>query len=177
MKHHEVGSWLHHARVRRGMTLQDIARSTKIPVRLLGAIEVNDFARLPGGVFRRAYVRAFAAEVGLDPDELSKAYVDAHESEPDVDTAPTPAVAFADRFFTRRSIGVAAVAGAAILTAAVVFARSEQRRYHPPATPRTRDALTSTQRRVSERQERDTRRVAAERARAQGDGREAVAEE
>ena len=31
----------------------------------LAAIEHNDFARLPGGVFRRAYVRAFAAEVGL----------------------------------------------------------------------------------------------------------------
>jgi hypothetical protein len=48
---------------------QDIANITKISPAALNALEHNDFARLPGGVYSRAYVRAFAAAVGLDADD------------------------------------------------------------------------------------------------------------
>ncbi|OFW26844.1 MAG: hypothetical protein A3H97_15005 [Acidobacteria bacterium RIFCSPLOWO2_02_FULL_65_29] len=70
----DIGSRLRHAREQRGLTLRDIANITKISTAALNAIEHNDFARLPGGVFRRAYVRAFAAEVGLNADDLAREY-------------------------------------------------------------------------------------------------------
>jgi hypothetical protein len=66
----EVGPQLVEARQRRGLTLNDISKSTKIPLSLLRAIECDDAARLPPGFFTRAFVRAYANEVGLDGDEL-----------------------------------------------------------------------------------------------------------
>ena len=70
----DIGSRIRHAREQRGLTIRDIANTTKISTAALNAIEHNDFARLPGGLFRRAYVRAFATEVGLDADELTREY-------------------------------------------------------------------------------------------------------
>ena len=66
----DAGQQLFEARQRRGLTLDDISRTTKIPVPLLSAIERNDTTRLPHGFFTRAFVRAYAKEVGLNGDEL-----------------------------------------------------------------------------------------------------------
>jgi hypothetical protein len=65
------------ARLRAGATLDDIARTTKVPVRMLEAIERGAFDRLPVGVYRRAYVRAYAEAVGLDPHEVLRDLKDA----------------------------------------------------------------------------------------------------
>jgi len=51
-----------------GVTLADIARRTKIPLPLLEDLEHERFDRFPAGIFARAYVRAYAAEAGLDQD-------------------------------------------------------------------------------------------------------------
>jgi cytoskeleton protein RodZ len=66
----EVGHQLFTARQRRGLSLDDISRTTKIPVSLLEAIERDDAARLPQGFFTRAFVRAYAHEVGVNADAL-----------------------------------------------------------------------------------------------------------
>jgi cytoskeleton protein RodZ len=64
----DFGSRLREARERRGVTLRRIANSTKISISALEALERNDVSRLPGGIFSRAFVRAYAVEVGLDPE-------------------------------------------------------------------------------------------------------------
>lgn len=46
-----------------------MADSTKISVRALEALERDDIAVLPGGIFSRAFVRAYATQVGLDPEQ------------------------------------------------------------------------------------------------------------
>src|SRR5688572_24154907 len=56
------------AREAHGLSLQDISIKTKISVAVLEAVERNDFSRLPGGIFGRSFVRAYATEVGLNPD-------------------------------------------------------------------------------------------------------------
>src|SRR5438876_918501 len=66
----DFGSRLREARERRGITLRQIANATKISVRVLEALERNDISRLPGGIFGRAFVRSYASEVGLDPDDI-----------------------------------------------------------------------------------------------------------
>ncbi len=65
----ELGPRLKRARENRGLPLRDIAERTKISVTALEALERNDLSRLPGGIFGRAFVRAYAAELGLDPDQ------------------------------------------------------------------------------------------------------------
>src|SRR5205809_5133949 len=62
------GGALREARERRGVSLRQIANATKISVAALEALERNDISRLPGGIFSRAFVRAYAVEVGLDPE-------------------------------------------------------------------------------------------------------------
>jgi cytoskeleton protein RodZ len=62
------GEFLRRARERRGLSLQQIAQGTKIPLRHLNALERDEFAVLPGGMYRRAEVRAYADAVGLDRD-------------------------------------------------------------------------------------------------------------
>jgi cytoskeleton protein RodZ len=84
----DIGSRIRQAREQRGLTIRDIANTTKISTGALNAIEHNDFARLPGGVFRRAYVRAFATEVGLDADELTREYRARFEAE--IPAGPLP---------------------------------------------------------------------------------------
>jgi len=65
----DFGARLRAARERRGLSLRVIADATKISVRALEAVERNDISQLPGGIFSRAFVRAYAVEVGLDPEQ------------------------------------------------------------------------------------------------------------
>jgi cytoskeleton protein RodZ len=72
----DVGACLREARERRGLSLRQIAGATRISVQALDAIERNDIRRLPGGIFSRAFVRGYAHEVGLDPEETVRDFVE-----------------------------------------------------------------------------------------------------
>ena len=61
-----LGELLRAARDRRGLSLDQISRETKIPTRCLAALEHGDLAALPGGTYTRGEVIAFATAVGLD---------------------------------------------------------------------------------------------------------------
>jgi cytoskeletal protein RodZ len=65
----DLGARLRRAREERNLPLKDIAARTKISAAALEALERNDLSRLPGGIFGRAFVRAYAIELGLDPDQ------------------------------------------------------------------------------------------------------------
>jgi cytoskeletal protein RodZ len=54
--------------------LEKIAAETRISTRFLLAIESEDFHLLPGGVFNRGFVRAYAAHLGMDPDQAVSDY-------------------------------------------------------------------------------------------------------
>lgn len=69
------GGKLRDARERRGISLRQIANTTKISVAALEALERNDVSRLPGGIFSRAFVRSYATEVGLDPDATIQEFI------------------------------------------------------------------------------------------------------
>jgi len=63
-----VGAGLRRRREERRISLRQIAASTKISPSALEAIERDDIKRLPGGIFTRAFVRAYASELDLDPE-------------------------------------------------------------------------------------------------------------
>jgi len=71
----DFGSKLREARERKGITVREIANATKISVRALEALERNDISHLPGGIFSRSFVRAYAVQAGLDPDETVNDFV------------------------------------------------------------------------------------------------------
>src|SRR5262245_34502303 len=71
----DFGGMLRAARERRGVSLRQIANATKISVAVLEALERNDISRLPSGIFGRAFVRSYAIEVGLDPEETIQDFI------------------------------------------------------------------------------------------------------
>ena len=88
----DFGGTLRSARERKGISLRHIANATKISMGALESLEKNDFSRLPGGIFSRSFVRAYAQEVGLDPDQTVADFLkEAGES-----FEPPPAVAQED---------------------------------------------------------------------------------
>lgn len=65
-----IGEALRRERLRRNLDLEQVAKETKISVKLLEAIEAEDFSKLPGGVFAKSFVRQYARLLGLDEDEI-----------------------------------------------------------------------------------------------------------
>jgi cytoskeletal protein RodZ len=62
------GEELRAERERRGISLNDVAVSTRVSLRHLNALEEDKFRDLPGGVFNRGIVRSYAKYCGLDID-------------------------------------------------------------------------------------------------------------
>ena len=80
----DIGAALREARQRRNRTLRQVSAATKISVEILEKIERNKFDSLPGGLFRRGYLRAFALDVGVDPEAVVEAYRAEYEPPPEV---------------------------------------------------------------------------------------------
>jgi transcriptional regulator with XRE-family HTH domain len=69
------GTRLREQREERHVALTDISAQTKIKVSLLEALESDDLSRWPEGIFRRAYIRAYAQAIGLDPDTVLRQFL------------------------------------------------------------------------------------------------------
>ena len=69
------GERLRREREMRGISLDDITASTKIGRRLLRALEEEQFDLLPGGIFNKGYVRAYAKYVGIDEEQAVAEYL------------------------------------------------------------------------------------------------------
>ena len=61
-------------RQNRGISLQQIADSTKISIRSLEAIEQGDFKKLPGGIYNTSYIKQYARAIDYDEGEILAVY-------------------------------------------------------------------------------------------------------
>ena len=71
----DFGARMRRAREAQGVSLRQIAETTKLSVRALEALERNDISLLPGGIFSRAFVRAYAGEIGIDPEQTVREFI------------------------------------------------------------------------------------------------------
>lgn len=69
------GQQLKHERERRGITLEDVSSATKIGTRMLRALEEEKFDQLPGGIFNKGFVRAYAQHLGMDEEQAVADYL------------------------------------------------------------------------------------------------------
>jgi cytoskeletal protein RodZ len=69
------GEKLRKQREQRGLSIDAISNNTKISPRMLRALEDERFEQLPGGVFNKGFVRAYARQVGLNEDEAINEYL------------------------------------------------------------------------------------------------------
>lgn len=77
------GDRLRREREMRGITLEEITESTKISRRHLEALEGEHFDQLPGGVFNKGFVRAYARFLGIDGDQAVADYSAASNEQPE----------------------------------------------------------------------------------------------
>jgi len=76
------GEKMQREREMRSITLDEISESTKISARMLRALEEEEFEKLPGGIFNKGFVRAYARFLGLDEEQAVADYLGAEaESE------------------------------------------------------------------------------------------------
>lgn len=141
------GARMKRAREANGVSLRQIADATKISVSALEALERNDISRLPGGIFSRAFVRSYASEIGIDPEQTVREFLSQfpHESvtagSPHVQVEQDGAV---DRRRVRVRIALAVVAVSVPVAAGVVYFSFVRGPAPEPTRPADRPALTDT---------------------------------
>jgi cytoskeleton protein RodZ len=144
-----IGERLRLAREERGIPLREISDQTRISVHFLEAIESNDYKRLPGGIFNRSFVKAYARYVGYDEKEAVDAYTRYMRDQGDGSDDSSPVLytskVYTDAPATRSPVltVVLAVVILAILTAAALFLLNwYQQRSATSGTDTTQELLT-----------------------------------
>jgi cytoskeletal protein RodZ len=99
----DFGERLRQARLGAGLSLREISARTKIREPLLDAIEREDFERLPAGLIGRGFLRAYAREVGLDPESVVRQFQDRFEADP-IPVEPAEATGESDHVQGNNSI-------------------------------------------------------------------------
>lgn len=97
----DFGNKFRQAREEKNLSLDDVSNVTKIGARMLQAIEEEHFDQLPGGVFNKGFIRAYAKHLGLDAEDavtdylacLREAQIGAQEVWENVRPEPARAVA------------------------------------------------------------------------------------
>jgi cytoskeletal protein RodZ len=82
------GARLRRERERRHIALASIAENTKIRASLFEELERDDVSHWPSGIFRKAYIQAYAKAIGLDPDSAAAEFFERYP-EP-IDAVPEP---------------------------------------------------------------------------------------
>lgn len=90
------GARLRQHREEQAIALITIAEQTKIKFSLLEALERDDVSHWPSGIFRRAFIRAYAHAIGLDPDVVVREFLDVHPEPAEVTAAALAAAVVAD---------------------------------------------------------------------------------
>ncbi len=87
-----IGEQLRLSREERGIALREISNQTRISMRYLEAIEGNDYKRLPGGIFNRSFIKAYARCVGFDETQALEGYAQylREQGQPSEEDVPLP---------------------------------------------------------------------------------------
>jgi len=95
------GTRLRQRREERQIDLIAISERTKIKITLLEGLEVDDVSQWPSGIFRRAYIRAYAQMVGLDPDQTLREFLKIHPDPRDVSVMTAAGAAAAEEEYSK----------------------------------------------------------------------------
>ncbi len=107
LKVESVGCYLKEQRQLKNISVVELARVTRIPIAAIESIESDKFDALPGEVFARGFLKAFAVALGLPPDGVLSRYADANRSETPMPIPVAPTIQTATAAPHGRRFGVA----------------------------------------------------------------------
>jgi cytoskeletal protein RodZ len=136
------GENLRREREMRGVSLEEIASATKISLRFLHAIEEEDFAKLPGGIFGRSFIRTYARYLGLDEERVMAEYQLAAQPKADVDLHRMTAGSPAQASTAARPSFVATLVAVVLLAGGYALFRYSRRATEIPVPPPPSQAVT-----------------------------------
>ncbi len=114
-----LGDQLRQAREAANITLRSISDQTRIAMRHLQAIEAGDYKQLPGGIFNRSFVKAYAKQIGFDETVALELYSRAARAQGEADGTESP-VSYRPQVYTNgegnRSSKLTFIFGIIILT-------------------------------------------------------------
>jgi transcriptional regulator with XRE-family HTH domain len=84
----DVGARLRHAREEKGLTLEGLSRVTRVSLPILYAIEQNNRSAIPPRPYGRGFVRIYASEVGLEPEQAVRDFFSQFAPSPEPPPAP-----------------------------------------------------------------------------------------
>ncbi len=125
-----IGERLRQERLRRGVSLPQVAEQTKIRAGLLAAIEADDFDQLPGEFFARAFVRQYGRLLGVEESEIEAMLAQRFGAPPAAEQAPPewpaleagqPPLPWAGDLLRNVVIGAAGFAAVALAGVAVYY--------------------------------------------------------
>ena len=130
------GEHLRREREVRNIALQDVSRTTKIPLRSLERLEAGEYDALPGEVFVRGFIKSYARCVGLDDEgalllydsEREKRRIEAEESQPKLTQAEEPADT--DPLQMRKRVGIAVFVVIVLIIATITLSLLLRRPHH-----------------------------------------------
>jgi cytoskeleton protein RodZ len=119
------GEELRRAREERGMAVETICAATKVPAKHIRALEAGALAELPGGVFRRGFVRSYLSALGLEESSWMRRFEESCRASGVRDPAEVEWATFAEnvknsRVVTGRQIGMRRVGVVLLLVALAV---------------------------------------------------------
>jgi cytoskeletal protein RodZ len=111
------GERMQREREMRGITLEEIAESTKIGTRSLRALEGEDFDKLPGGIFNKGFVRAYAKYLGIDEEQAVTDFMAAYGDHQQQLPEPPPQETKLEQDTPPASLNLLVVGGAIVVLA------------------------------------------------------------
>lgn len=141
-----IGEKLRLERETQGIALRDISEQTRISMRYLEAIESDDYRRLPGGIFNRSFIRAYAKFIGFDEQEAIEEYnrtlLEHGESTDDADNKPFRSQVYTDDGAHNRSPLITLFLAIIILAALSLAVWAGLHFYQRRVNPRTNQRIT-----------------------------------
>jgi len=144
------GETLKRERELRKISLREVSEATKIGLRYLEALEGNRFDQLPGGLFNKGFIRAYAKFIGLDGEPLVNAYLyDVARRQPDSSTQtrtsgvaledvlkhlPEPTAASPSNTFPAKRVLVGTAVAIVVVGGAWIVISKNPARLHPAAS-------------------------------------------
>lgn len=125
------GRYLKALRREKGVSIESVAKETRVSLKTLQLIETEDHGQLPDEVFVKGFIRSYATLIGANPDELVQRYLANHHLHRQNARFKAELLRARQRFWPRLFLSLLALACLIVISVLVL----------PPEVPETTESM------------------------------------